>query len=356
MENLEIQVNENNNRNNNNRNNNNRNNNIYNILNNNIQNNNNIIRDNNLYIDDVLVVTVLPEPQVEINNDVLVLPEPEVEINDDVLVVTVLTEPQVEIVVNAEHESNSSDGEILSDATTELVTPQRGTSKRGYSEMVKSQRVPSEMVKPQRGYSEMVKPQRVPSEMVKPTTQYEKVDDDDTLEHLVLTTQETERILSVSTPHEKYIILLNDILQAKNRNYIQIIKDLEISVSELKIESNYAHNLLNNYMKIKKLYGELSDNQNYIIQNTRYTHNIFKQKAIRHLRIFQSLLLIFLAIWYEYHIAWVDFLPILGIFAVFVAFQESTLYNLRFSDCKENFDRIYFLQTEITDSVEDYDL
>ena len=344
MENLEIQVNENNNRNNN----------IYNILNNNIQNNNNIIRDNNLYIDDVLVVTVLPEPQVEINNDVLVLPEPEVEINDDVLVVTVLTEPQVEIVVNAEHESNSSDGEILSDATTELVTPQRGTSKRGYSEMVKPQRAPSEMFKPQRGPSDMVKSQRGPSEMVKPnsgSSQY-----DDTLEHLVLTTQETERILSVSTPHEKYIILLNDILQAKNRNYIQIIKDLEISLSEIKIESNYAHNLLNNYMKIKKLYGELSDNQNYIIQNTRYTHNIFKQKAIRHLRIFQSLLLIFLAIWYEYHIAWVDFLPILGIFAVFVAFQESTLYNLRFSDCKENFDRIYFLQTEITDSVEDYDL
>ena len=169
------------------------------------------------------------------------------------------------------------------------------------------------------------------------------------LEHSILSTPENKKILSEATPHEKYIIVFNDILQAKNRKYIQIIKDLEISISELIVDTRYTDNSLHNLLEIKKWYAEISDNQVFIIKNTRHSIKNFKQKALKHLRIFQSLLLIFLAVWYEYHTALTDILPIMGIFLVFVAFQESTLWNLIIPTYQDNMERISFLQSKINE-------
>jgi len=171
-----------------------------------------------------------------------------------------------------------------------------------------------------------------------------------------------DNVLNGASPHEKYIILMNDTLQADNRKLTGTVTDLESQITELETDSDrmeksktYMKGLLKNFVEITRWYMEIDIQYETIISGIINDIKTFKYKAIRHLRILQSMMIIFMAIWYEYHTISV-FLPVLGVVTIILAFQESTLWNLNIRPYKSNMDKIKELSKEINDAeaAQDY--
>ena len=171
-----------------------------------------------------------------------------------------------------------------------------------------------------------------------------------------------EKVLTGANPHEKYIILMNDTLQADNRKLTSTVTDLESQITDLESDSDrmeksktYMKGLLKNFVEITRWYIDIGIQQETIISGIISDITTFKYKATRHLRILQSMMIIFMAIWYEYHTLSV-FLPIMWVVTIMLAFQESTLWNLNIGTYKPNRDKIRELTKEINDAeaAQDY--
>ena len=181
--------------------------------------------------------------------------------------------------------------------------------------------------------------------------------------HIYLNNKEKrDDVLGTATPQEKYIILMNDSLNYKNKELEGHIHDLEAQIEVFEEDTNrmekgrtYMKGLLKNFVEIHNWYKTITEKQENIITNIRFDLTKFKHKATKHLRYLQTVMILFLAVWYEYH-KFIDFFPILSMFALIAAFQESTLWNLRFPEYIEDKNTISALMEEINkaNAAQDY--
>lgn len=181
--------------------------------------------------------------------------------------------------------------------------------------------------------------------------------------NIYLNTQaKKDDVLSQATPQEKYILLMNDSLQYKNKELESNINDLEAQIEVFEEDNNrmekgrtYMKGLLKNFVEIHNWFTTVTDKQKNIITNISSEINKFKHMATKHLRYLQTVMILFLAVWYEYH-KFIDFFPILTIFAIIAAFQESTLWNLRIPEYVKDKNTISNLMEEIrkANAAQDY--
>lgn len=181
--------------------------------------------------------------------------------------------------------------------------------------------------------------------------------------HIYLNNQKKrDDILGTATPQEKYIILMNDSLNYKNKELEGDIHDLEAQlevfeedITRMEKGRTYMKGLLKNFVEIHNWYKTITEKKENIIININFDLAKFKHKAKKHLRYLQTIMIIFLSVWYEYH-KFIDFFPILIIFAIIAAFQESTLWNLKFSEYMEDKNTITTLLEEINkaNAAQDY--
>lgn len=161
---------------------------------------------------------------------------------------------------------------------------------------------------------------------------------------------------------EKYIILLNDTLQMKQKEDMLTIhtleqknEELEEDIESLEKKNAYLKSLLKNFHEMNKMNKELSQNNIYIKENIEVSLNFFKYRATKHLRYLEGLLIIFLAIFYEFYP--IDYaINIFIMLSIIVAFQESTLMNLHipiFSE-KENRNKEITSEIEKINKAQDY--
>lgn len=181
--------------------------------------------------------------------------------------------------------------------------------------------------------------------------------------HIYLNSKEKkDDVLGTATPQEKYIILMNDSLNYKNKELEGHIHDLEAQIEIFEADTNlmekgrtYMKGLLKNFVEIHNWYKTITEKHQNISNNIKFDFTKFKHKATKHLRYLQIVMILFLAVWYEYH-KFIDFFSILSMFAIIAAFQESTLWNLRFPEYIEDKNTISTLIEEINkaNAAQDY--
>lgn len=132
---------------------------------------------------------------------------------------------------------------------------------------------------------------------------------------------------------EKYIILMNDNLQTKQKTDMLTISTLEQRVEELEEEveavekkNTYLKSILKNFHEMNKNNKELTKNNNYMYENSCSTLKYYKYRATKHLRYLEAILMGILGIFYEFY-PLQYFLNVFMVLAIIVAFQESTLLN-----------------------------
>lgn len=148
-------------------------------------------------------------------------------------------------------------------------------------------------------------------------------------------------VLSVASAQDRYIILMNDTLQERNREYIIRLKELEdklesvddsLGRAEARVEN--VKGLLKNFHAMDSQLREISSNQESMLINTRSTVAEYKKKAARHLRYLQMIMITFIAFYYEF-CGFMSTVQVAAILIVVVAFQESNLCALQLPACEE---------------------
>ena len=171
-----------------------------------------------------------------------------------------------------------------------------------------------------------------------------------------------DKILRGASPHEKYIILMNDTLQAEYRQSTRKIVDLEAHICELEADNEtmesgrtYMKGLLKNFIEITKWYKEIYKRQCTIRIGIQEGVISYRTKARKHLRILQGMMITFMAVWCEYYSA-LECVPIFSLIIVLLAFQESTLWNLTICPYKSDTNKISDLKKKIdkADAAQDY--
>ena len=154
---------------------------------------------------------------------------------------------------------------------------------------------------------------------------------------------------------------MNETLQFQNQENILKIKELEeqVAVFENDIGRSEARasnlkGLLKNFHEMDSQLREVAENQAKVAETIRSGIFQFKKKALRHLRVLQTIMIAFVGFSYEF-MCFYDFLPILFIMIVIAAFQESNLSALQIADCQEHEQKIKELNEKIKITVKSQD-
>ena len=115
-----------------------------------------------------------------------------------------------------------------------------------------------------------------------------------------------EKILEGASSHEKYIILMNETLQAENRELKNSVKELEVKNEELECDSDrseiskkYTIGLLKNFAEIDKMRSEVVlKNVNINKINKTYVNDV-QHKANLQLRYLQAVLFSVFGVFWE---------------------------------------------------------
>lgn len=151
-----------------------------------------------------------------------------------------------------------------------------------------------------------------------------------------------------------YVINVNNTLQSKQKEDMLNIHDLEQKIEEMEDEvdsvekkNSYLKSLLKNFHEMNKMSKELSKNNIFIKENIEVSVNFFKYRATKHLRYLETLLMIFLGIFYEFYA--LDYtVNVFIMLVIIVAFQESTLMNLIIPSFPEKENKNKEIITEIS--------
>jgi hypothetical protein len=137
--------------------------------------------------------------------------------------------------------------------------------------------------------------------------------------------------ISGASSSERYIILMNNTLQERNKEHLLAIKKMEINLEELyeslsKAESRVENLncLLTDLHQTEANLRQLSEKDAKVIETTRTELRNYKIKAKTHLRYLQIIMIVFSSFYYEFH-GFNTFAPIAMMLIVIAAFQESTL-------------------------------
>jgi len=173
-----------------------------------------------------------------------------------------------------------------------------------------------------------------------------KEDHQDDVVHIYLKSdgKVPSKILEGASAHERYIILMNDSLQARSEKDLGKIKDLESRISELEDEidssdtrRNYIKNLLKNFHEMHKMNEKLNKLETSMKKETVDYVRAYKERATWHLRVLHAIFIVLFGLGWEFADNWTVML--MGItFVTLVAFHHSMIRNLcipSFSECEE---------------------
>jgi chromosome segregation ATPase len=134
--------------------------------------------------------------------------------------------------------------------------------------------------------------------------------------------------ISGASSSERYIILMNNTLQERNKEHLLTIKKMEINLEELYKSLSKAESRVENLnclvTDLQANLRELSEKDAKVIETTRTESRNYKIKAKTHLRYLQIIMIVFSSFYYEFH-GFNTFAPIAMMLIVIAAFQESTL-------------------------------
>ena len=168
-------------------------------------------------------------------------------------------------------------------------------------------------------------------------------------------------ILAGASPHEKYIILTNDTLQAENRQHVERVKELESQVEDLegdieRMEKGKAclKGMLNNFNEMNKMKTNVAKIETEIRQETTNHIRLFKHKANKQLRMLEAFMVCVLGICYEWQFS--NCYILAGVMMIFIADAESTIANLTIPTFSDKENKLNELHSEIkeADKAQDY--
>jgi hypothetical protein len=171
----------------------------------------------------------------------------------------------------------------------------------------------------------------------------------------------SKELIEGANVHESYIILQNNTLHTQNRKLLEQVKVLETRLEELEniedradVRNNNLKGLLKNFHEMDKWRKEVEKNLKEIIKNSEMEVEFFRWRATRHLRIFESIVLCFLAICFE-TLELIPFINILSFAMIVISFQEATLGNIPLLIYEKEENRVKELTNEITKAVKAQD-
>jgi hypothetical protein len=153
---------------------------------------------------------------------------------------------------------------------------------------------------------------------------------------------------------ESYIILMNNALQERNKQFIIKIKDTEEQLSRTTELSNNMKKLIKIFEDIELSRKQICENKSKIINITRSNVKNYTNKAKNHLKYLQTLMILFSVFFYEYF----DFnstLPVVMLLIIISAFQESTISALQIPLCEDQETSCIELKNKIKKSIKSQD-
>jgi cell division protein FtsB len=167
-----------------------------------------------------------------------------------------------------------------------------------------------------------------------------------------------------SSPHERYIILMNDTLTGENRKLSKQVMDLESQVEDLESEVESLEKgkvmlkgLLQNFHQMNKWNIAITKTYQDVLNKTKTVHFNYKKKSRKHLNYLEALMMLWVAIAYEFFTpSWGVMLSIVSSVMIVVAYQESTYLNLIWEEHKTDIDLIKETQKEMSklETAQDY--
>ena len=166
-----------------------------------------------------------------------------------------------------------------------------------------------------------------------------------------------DNVLKDSSSYERYIILMNESLQAENKELFNTNKKLEKQISEYEeevdkydISKRYTKGLLKNLVELERLRNRISENNEKMYFNMKDDFNKTYKNNKYYLRLYELVTLLIFAILYEINI--IELLQFI-LFMIFIVinFYMFEKINRKFNDikCIEN-DELYIKIKKINDS------
>lgn len=133
--------------------------------------------------------------------------------------------------------------------------------------------------------------------------------------------------------YENYVIVQNDILHKENRDLSGQVKELERRISEFEEDEGRAERrisnmkgLLQNFHAMNKTRKDIQERQEKIIRESVCDKNSYMFRAIKNLRVLETIMVFFIAVCCEYYSTEVA-VPVITLSLFVTAFQESLIYN-----------------------------
>jgi len=162
-------------------------------------------------------------------------------------------------------------------------------------------------------------------------------------------------VLKGSSNYEKYIILMNETLQAENKDLTLKIKKLEHEndqqeedIDKFDVSKRYMISLLKNLVELEKFRDTIGKNRSEINSDITNILDRYRAKGQKHIYYLESLLVIIMSILFEikffneYQFGLVSFLILFTI-----AFLQNMLNNLIIPKYIEKYDTINEIEGKI---------
>ena len=162
-----------------------------------------------------------------------------------------------------------------------------------------------------------------------------------------------DNTLKDSTPYERYIILINETLQAENRKLSSEIHELEKNIGQLEEENEsydnskrYTRGLLKNLVELEKMHSQISVKHKLMFLDSKdYIQTYFK-KYIYLFRLLESIMICLSAIIYHNNVFDTIQFSLFSIFFIFPLIFTEMIFS-KFDSPK------YINDFEIIKEIED---
>ena len=173
--------------------------------------------------------------------------------------------------------------------------------------------------------------------------------------NIYLSGKNKENVLEGSSPHERYIILMNETLQTENRELKNCVKDLEIKNEELETDSDrsevskkYTIGLIRNFAEIDKMRKEVVLKDLNINKLNKIYVVDFQNKAKVHLRYLQAILFSVFSLCWEFEMfSYERFSFVLFVVLFILSFIERLVQNITLPKHDKEENEIEEMMTEI---------
>jgi hypothetical protein len=142
------------------------------------------------------------------------------------------------------------------------------------------------------------------------------------------------RITSDISMSESYIILMNNALQERNKQFIIKMKDIEEQLSKTNEKTNNMKKLLKIYEDIESALKDICENKSKIINYTRSSVKDYTNKSKNHLKYLQTLMIVFTVFFYDFF-SFNSTISVVIMMIIIYAFQESSVSALKLPLCED---------------------